>query len=391
MIQRRGSYGLIYLAVLLLSLGYASTIYINSNYLALYFAPHAFESLYILGALGNLIGLAAGATLIRRFGNFQCLLFYLGAEAFVLLGLTQAHTALLVGLFFVFEQMLPPLILFSFDVVLERAITSESITGTVRSLYLVASNCAFVVAPAIAGIVAERYSYQSVYAIAGVLVVTTLVLIDGRFSRSESHHYRQVNILDSIRRFPARHGLQEVFSIDFLLQCFYAMMTIFTPLYLHLLIGFDWLTIGLIFTVMLLPFVIFEAPLGKLFDLARHVTAERDTIMIGFSIMSASCIVMYAIQSRNPIAWATLLFISRIGASFVEVGSEYSFFRRVNDSDAGFISIFRSTYPFSYVVAPLLLACIGPLPSQTAFICMALITFVGIFVAYRLPPRPRRV
>ncbi len=374
--------------MIILSLSYAATLYIDSNFLSLYFAPSMLDALYLFGAAGSLMGLAIGASVIRRWSNFSWLTAILVAQAVALLGLTQVTSPLWIAIFFVLHQMLPPLVLFSFDVILEQMIDTQTVTGSVRSLYLTASNIAFVLVPFFVGTIAEAYSYRAIYAVAGVLIIGVILLVDGRFSGQEPRRFRQISFTDSLRQIPARRGLLDALGSDFLLQCFYALMTIFTPIYLHVFIGFDWQTIGLILAIMLLPFVIFEAPLGHLFDRFR---IERDTLMTGFIIMTGACIVMFLTQSHNWEVWALWLFISRIGASFVEIGSEYSFFRRVNDSDAGFISVFHATSPLSYVVAPLALAALGSFPAQSPFAAMAVVTFVGIFVAYKLPPRPRRV
>ncbi len=384
----RHSYKIMYLAVFLLSLVTAGTLYINSSYLTHYFSSGWLSTLYIFGAVGNLAGLAIGPSLIRRWSNFHCLVVYLLGETAALFGLALIHQIVIVALLFIVQQMLPPLALFSFDIVLERAIDTESITGGVRSLYLTASNAAYVVVPFFVGTVVTSYSFQAVYAITGILMVAVVILASTRLGHTEPQQFRQASIVDSIRSFSTRRGLVEVFASDILLESFYAIMSIFLPLYLYFVIGFPWQTIGLIISIMLIPFVIFEAPLGRIFDYFR---VERDTIMIGFFIMSVSTAALFFINSHNAITWAALLFISRIGSSFVEVGNEYSFFRRVNASDAGFISIFRSTYPLAYIIGPLTLIFLGSASSHIVFMIAAVFMLCGVFVAYRLPPRPRRV
>ncbi len=384
----RRSFKTMYLAVFLLSLVTAGTLYINSSYLTQYFSAGWMEALYIFAAIGNIIGLVIGPRVIRRWSNFRCLLTYLIGETVALFGLATIHNIVIVALLFVAQQMLPPLVLFSFDIVLEHAIDTESITGGVRSLYLTASNAAYVIVPFFVGTVISAYSFQAVYAITGIVMVLVVILALTRFNRTEPQRFRQVNIFESIRGFPSRAGILEVFGSDLLLQSFYAIMSIFLPLYLLYVMKFPWQTIGLIISVMLIPFVIFEAPLGRIFDYFR---VERDVIMVGFFIMSVSTMIMFFDNSHSAITWAALLFIGRIGSSFVEVGNEYSFFRRVNDSDAGFISVFRSTFPLAYIIGPLVLALLGSSSSPLALLLIAVLMLCGIFVAYRLPPRPRRV
>jgi hypothetical protein len=384
----RRSFLIIYLTMFLLSLSYAATIYIDSNFLSGYFASQMVDALYLFGAAGSLFGLAAGATIIRRWSNFSWLSVTLVAEAVALFGLTQARSPLWIGIFFVVHQMLPPLALFSFDVLLEQMLDTQTITGRVRSLYLTSCNVAFVTVPFFVGTIAQAYSYRVIYATAGILIAVVIALTDTGLNHNNPTRFRQVSFTDSLYKLPARRGLLDALGCNFLLQCFYALMTIFTPLYLHVYIGFEWTTVGLILAIMLLPFLIFEAPLGQLFDRFR---IERDTLMTGFMIMSAACVTMYYLNSHDWRIWALWLFVSRIGASFVEISSEYSFFRRINGSDAGFVSVFHAAVPLSYVAMPLALAAMNSGAPQNTFLAMAGVTFIGIFSGYLLPPRPRKV
>jgi MFS family permease len=159
-------------------------------------------------------------------------------------------------------------------------------------------------------------------------------------------------------------------------------MVIYVPLYLYTIVHFDWKEIGIIFTVMLLPFIIFETPLGRMFD---RIHNEKDTLMVGFMIIGISTILMFYLNMPSLLLWSVLLFISRIGASFVEVGSEYSFFKRVSDRDAGFISIYRMAIPIAYIFVPLLL---GPLANaltvRSVFLIVGIAMFIGSTVSYKL-------
>ena len=48
-----------------------------------------------------------------------------------------------------------------------------------------------------------------------------------------------------------------------------------------------------------------------------------------------------------------LLFLTRIGASLVEMMSEAYFFKHVEAKSTDLISLFRNTRPISYLVAPI--------------------------------------
>ena len=47
-----------------------------------------------------------------------------------------------------------------------------------------------------------------------------------------------------------------------------------------------------------------------------------------------------------------ILFITRIGASMVEIMSETYFFKKIDSSQIQIISVFRTAKPFAYVIGP---------------------------------------
>jgi predicted MFS family arabinose efflux permease len=283
---------------------------------------------------------------------------------------------------FICYQALAPLIIFGLDIFFEGALVSIRDAEKVRSYYLTFMNLAFVMAPLAVGALVNRGAFSTVYILAATCVGLLWFLIFDLFSGLQPHRFREIGFIDSIQKFVRRKNLSGIFFIDFLLQCFYALMVIFTGPYLHTVIGLSWSSIGIIFTIMLLPFVIFEAPLGKMFE---RLHDERDILIAGFLIMVVSTVTMGLSHSTSIIFWATVLFMSRVGASFVEVAAEASFFRRVTDEDAGFISIFRLAVPLSYVVAPFAANYIVQvLPLQSLYLVLGGVLVLGIGTAYKL-------
>src|SRR5690606_23149335 len=113
-----------------------------------------------------------------------------------------------------------------------------------------------------------------------------------------------------------------IVRVDFVLRFFYAWMVIYTPLYLHNYIGLEWSSIGVIFTIMLIPFALFELPLGTLAD---RVYGEKEILIAGLAIMSISTISLFFITSSAFVVWSVALFLTRVGASAVEIMSETYF------------------------------------------------------------------
>jgi MFS family permease len=128
-------------------------------------------------------------------------------------------------------------------------------------------------------------------------------------------------------------------------------MIIYTPVYLSKYIGFSWGEIGIMFTIMLLPFALFELPIGKLAD---KKYGEKEILTIGLVIMGLSTLMMSFVSVKSFLLWTVLLFITRTGASFVEITSDSFFFKQVNTANTDEISIYRTTRPLAFIIAPLI-------------------------------------
>jgi MFS family permease len=156
---------------------------------------------------------------------------------------------------------------------------------------------------------------------------------------------------------------------------FYGFMVIYTPLYLEKYIGFAWSEIGIIFTIMLLPFVIFELPVGELAD---DKYGEKEFMTIGFAIMGLFTLVISFITVKSFWLWAIILFITRIGASLVEVSTESYFFKKVNKKRTDVVSLFRISRPLALVIAPVIATvAFGFIPFKYIFIIVGSIMIVG--------------
>ncbi|MBU1728013.1 MFS transporter, partial [Patescibacteria group bacterium] len=163
---------------------------------------------------------------------------------------------------------------------------------------------------------------------------------------------------------------------------FYAWMVIYTPIYLHEYLGFGWEKIGIIFSIMLIPFVILDLPLGKLSD----KIGEKKMLVAGFAIAALSTFAIPLIKEPKLIVWAGILFFTRVGAASIEVLSESYFFKVIREENADAISFFRNTTPVSYVIAPLLAIPILLItPSfEYLFFVLGVILIYGLLITLKI-------
>jgi MFS family permease len=162
-------------------------------------------------------------------------------------------------------------------------------------------------------------------------------------------------------------------------------MIIYLPLLLSSEIGFGWDKIGVMFTIMLLPFLIFELPAGLLGD---KKFGEKEILVLGFLIMFFATLVIPTISSPIFWLWALVLFGTRIGASLVEISSESYFFKHVKETDVGPISLFRMARPLSFILAPLIaIPVISFFSYSSSFYFLAFFTLLGLLFTPKVDTR----
>ena len=98
---------------------------------------------------------------------------------------------------------------------------------------------------------------------------------------------------------------------------------------------------------------------------------------VGFLITGISLLTMPFI-GKIFLAWLVILFISRVGASLIEVTTESYFFKHVGAEDTGLISIFRLTRPVSIVLgATTGILALNLFSFEKIFFVLAVVVFFG--------------
>lgn len=369
----------IYAGNLLFSLHYYVIIYINSSYLSQFFTSTQLSVVYAGGSVFNLILFLRAPWIIRKVGAYHFLLVSSLLEGLGIAGLIFSHSALAAGFFFTIHQIVVAMVFFSLDIFLEAETKEETKTGILRSLYLTIGNIVLVISPILVSFLVIDDNYAFIYIISTLIMVPFLLVLMSILSKAPIAIPSHIEIGKSIKGLWGHANVKWVTLAQLILQTFYAWMVIYTPIYLHEFVGFDWDSIGILFTIMLLPFILFEIPVGKLADAEF---GEREFMIFGFIIMTLSLCLIPLLPYPNFGLWAFILFLTRMGASFVEVTSDSYFFRQVADGDSDWISLFRSTRSIGYIIAPILASiCIMLLPYRFMFTVLGVITASGILFA----------
>lgn len=357
-------------AIFFLSLHYATTLYVNSSFLEQFFNSKIVSVLFILGALINSLLFIKAPRLSRRLGGRGFFLLFLILTALSSYGMAFATKASVAAFWFLIYAAVLPMVYYILDIFVE-AQTKNSDTGRVRGIYLTTINTAILLGPLMVVLFAFENNLSPIYLISFLIIMPVFLLTPWL---KEPIKKRGAAYLP-FRNWWKTKNLRHVTVARFILEFFYAIMFIFTPLYLFKTIGFQWQEIGLIFTIMLLPFVLFEWPIGELAD---KWAGEKEFMTLGFFLSGVSLLFM-PFLAKDFMMWAIILFVSRVGASFIEITTESYFFKKVDVGDAGFISIFRLTRSVSIALG----AAAGALALNffsfdKIFFILAVIVFFGL-------------
>lgn len=375
----------IYLAGFLFSFHVALTVYVNSSFLATKIPESLVGILYTASAIISIIGLFIIPKIITRVGSRPTLGTLLVLNTASIVGLIFSQNIILVAICFILFFGFNTLVYLGLDILIEQW-TDDMHEGTIRGSYLTANNIGFMMAPLIAGYVIDRLGFGTLYGFALLLLFPVFVIIILKIPNLRKTDTAHVRIRDTISRFFKNRHMRSVFLINSILQFFYIWMIIYTPIYFHEYLGIAWDDIGIMFTVMLSAFVIFQYLVGKLADRFHW---ERPLMVLGLMIMGIATLFLTRAEGYTLVTLTGIMFLTRVGASIIEVMTESYFFKQVQSRDVGLIGIFRNTYPFASIIATLLgTLLLQFLPLWSFFIILGSIILCGITIIIPLFKKP---
>ena len=372
---------IIFLAGFLFAIPLAITSYVNSSFLEAYINEYYVGIVYAVASLIAIVGLFQMPKILNRLGNYTTILLFSFTGFISLLSLALSNKGYILIPAIVLYFISTDLIIASLDIFIEDFSKSGNI-GRFRGLYLMVINFSWVLAQMLSGSIIAKSSFRGIYLFAaGFIFLVSVVLI--LFLRDfKDPKYIKVPILKTMRVFWRNKSFSKIYLINLILKFFFAWMVIYTPIYLHEYLGFGWENIGFIFTIMLIPFVLLDYPLGRLSD----KIGEKKLLILGFLITIIFTLIIPLLRLPVIWLWALILFGTRVGAGTIEVMAESYFFKEVSERNSDEISFFRNTYPLSFIIAPLVaIPVLLFVPSfKYLFFVLGAFMLLGLFITLRL-------
>lgn len=373
----------LYFLSFLFTLHIAISAYVNSSFLMKIISEKYVGMMYTISSILTLLLLSKSSSLLKNFGNRRMTITLLFVNMISLVGLITSTSSYITGISFILFSTTNTLVLFCIDIFIEH-FSDPTKTGKTRGSYLTIISIAWMLSPIITSLLVQDKNYKLIYLISFIMAAVMTIGLIFSVKKFKDKTYIKESFFETFKYLKTNSHIFAVIAINFVLQFFYALMVVYTPIYLHEHLGFGWDKIGIIFTIMLSPFVILSLPIGVLID--KYHIRKRLLLTIGFMIMAISTIFITFTNSLDLIIWATILFSTRVGASIIETTSEIYFFSHISDEDAYLLGIFRDMTPFAYITAPIVATIIFIfLPFKYIFIILGIIIIIsGIYYIPRL-------
>ncbi len=367
-----------YVLSFIFALHISISAYISSVFLTGIIKENFVGILYTLASLLTLILLAKSSGILKNFGNKRLTLAFLIINMISLVGLITSNNPYIIGISFILFTTTNTLIYFCIDIFIEHFGNPETI-GKTRGLYLTILNFAWILSPFISVIlITKEGGYKAIFILAFLMVFIMTVGLLFSMKTFKDKVYSKTPFLETFKYLKTNRHILAVMIINFILQFFYAWMIVYTPIYFFNHLNFNWSQIGIIFTIMLAPFVILGLPVGTLID--KYHLSKRILLYIGFFIITGSTFIIFFITTKNLVVWAIILFINRVGASIIETTSETYFFTHVKEEDAYLLGTFRDMNPVAFIIAPLIATGVFFfLPFKYLFIILSFILLTGFY------------
>jgi MFS family permease len=357
------------------------TAYSNSIFIETNISQKSVGIIYAISAIGTLlISTFVISPLLQKVGNVRLAQYSTFAMLLSLIGIIASSNVYLLAISFILFFTTQVLLALSIDIFYKH-ITTTGHNGESRGKMVSLQHLGRIMGPMLAAYTTIHFGMRMPYivSIIGIFIMTvTLIYATNNFKDAD---YKHTKLTDIITRIKNQRKTKMALFFAFLLYLFYALMVTYTPIFLLETLQVKEDSLGLLFTIMLLPFVIFGYPIGKKLD--SGISARR-TARLGLILMTLTTIVLGNIQSGEILIIGTILLISRVGAVLLETAADTLFFKSIQEEDSDLMGIMRDMQPIAYFVGGILgtsILILGEI--RYIFYAIGFILSIGYIITYK--------
>ncbi len=364
----------LYVLVFMFTLRAALPAYVYSSFLSKITSDSKIGVIYAITSIFTILLFIFTPKLLKKYGNYKTILITAIINAVTLYFLSNLSNTYILILLFIITYSTTTIFYFCLDIFIEHNSKKDDV-GDIRGISLTSANLAVLISPWLASLFLKDSNFSALFFISAIIMIPIILLISYNLKGFVDPKYDEFKFWKTLKQTEHNKNIRSILACNFLLQFFYSWMVIYAPIYLFEHMGFSWQEIGLIFFIMLLPFIFVQIPLGKLAD----KIGEKEMLAFGFIITAIATAIIPLITDKSFWSWSIVLLITRIGAAMIEVMSETYFFKKISDKSTGIISLYRSMVPVAYIVGPLLASLVIIfLPFNFIFFILGFIMLFGL-------------
>jgi len=379
---------IIYLLAFLFTLHITPASFINSSFLEQFVGSSYVGYIFSIASVLTLFSFIIIKRILGWVGNYKTFLGFLILD-FISLFIMSLSLIFSGGIWpyifivtYIIGFMARSICFLNLDIFLEH-ITSNKETGGVRGFFLTSINVAFIIGPFISSlIVLDVADAGKVYLFSWVILIPVIIMTIRFLHNFKDARYKKSDMWHTAIQVYKNKDLRNVFSTNFILRFFYSWMIIYTPIFLIKTIGFTLSETALIMSISLISFVLFQIPMGILAD--KYV-GEKEIMTTGLVIMGLFTASIAFFDTHSFYFWATILFITRIGASMVEIMNETYLFKKINDESVNILGFYRAVRPIAYIISPALASILLIfIDINYLFLVLGIIVLFGVNFSLRI-------
>lgn len=339
---------------------------------------------------GSIVALIASIYISNYVRIFHAYRFTFGlvvSEIIVLTAFAISESPLLIGPLFIIHFTLQTLLYICLNIFIE-SFSKHTETGSIRGLFLVLLNSSILISPIIAGAVLTKSSFEVLYILASVMLIPFLFLLRKFLSHVKEPRYHKINMFEALQKSWRNKNLRGILIAGFIIECFYAVMVIYSPLYLQTL-GIPLTTyLSVILPFALIPLVVLPYEFGILAD---RKYGEKELLISGLLLLAFTVFLCVIVRSSDPYVWIGIFLLSRIGAACVETMAFTYYYKKVGPEDSSLVALFSSTRPLATIIVGATGIAIAPLVVERPQLMFVILGCAILWsISYILPIKDTR-
>lgn len=358
----------------------SSLIYVTSDYIKEAVGVRGVGISYVLSYLVIFILLFYFHKIVNKFGKMRVFLlvqlFKIGILSVLSVIPIEYPGALLLMVYMVFSYIT----WVEMDSILE-AFSIDRMSGRIRGLYLFFSNLGYFMGPFIATQLLGQSGFYSVFIFTMLLSITLFVFALVKLRNVREDIKEVLEPLELFRKVFSNKDIFNIYLVSVALEIFFALATVYLPLYL-LSLGLEWSQVGIVIAFSMVPFLILQYPAGLLAD---KKLGEKELLFVAILLTGTSASMIYFIDSSSVVFWSSVMLLIRIGPALMEILRDSYFYKKIDGRDLDMIDFFRTAGPVG-VISGTFIASIALVffSMKAIFLLSGILIMLGIFPAMKL-------